>query len=145
MSEGYVINYDHIIGDQKSPDYIRELASKIKNNGYYSVGDFFKNLYDYEVEELMNFVENGDLFGDDTDDDFVPSPGAEWIVLLGMLLNSAEAGEQINEDNLQYVINATVGLITVTSLYHKGMIECRFENFSIQKDAGKLQIARRVQ
>lgn len=129
----YVIEFDNVIGDEKLPSYVRELATTIKVKGYCTVGDFFKSLYQYDIEELIQFSNKANN-EDDHYSNYV-------LLLLTMLLNSGEGSSPESlEENLDIKFMMLNALINCVSLEHKGLAECIYENFSLQSDTNHLPV-----
>ena len=144
MENSFVVNLDKII-DGNYPSYVGELASTIKHNGYCKVGDFFRNLYDYETVELMSIIDNSSILStNELPDEYPYSYNSEIIILITMLLNLGEGGDSPTEDSLYEQLSAFTALAIIAKLDKSNMCEAIYDNFSIQSDALDLEVARRV-
>lgn len=124
---GYIVNIPEVVKDKKSLYLTRLLAAQIRDDNYMTVGDFFKNLGDNDVEQLLEYSNM------DTDKQ------VEQLLLICMMLITAEGLE--NADDMETArkhLAQLVGFITLESLYRKGLIKLYHENMSFDENENKI-------
>lgn len=113
----YSLNYDNIAKHKNLCNVTRVLAMDLMQNPYIVVGDFFKNLSDSSLEELLNLVNNED------------EQSLAETLLLSEMLSRAEGVE----NNLKEM-GENVGVIRIlvagTALHRKGLVKAYFENMT---------------
>lgn len=137
--DSFSVNYSVIANDTKMSTLARTLANSIISSGYMSVGSFFKQLADVDVQMLVDMVEES---SHDVDDE--GSPATKELALISMMLYQAEGGMDINIDVLQRLVYTLNLFIVITSLQRKGFVEVFYENYSFDEDMSMEVIARRL-
>ena len=128
---------DRVIGDRSMMPATRLLAVDIKQCPYMSVGDFFKNLPDDQLRDLLDVSENED------------DPRFSELILIAEMLAQAEGvdGQEQHTDVTDLVhqrVSQLVIFITLESLYRKKLIKLRRENMSFGEDMADKPIAGRI-
>lgn len=124
---GYIVNIPEVVKDKKSLYLTRLLAAQIRDDNYMTVGEFFKNLGDNDVEQLLEYSNM------DTEKQ------VEQLLLICMMLITAEGLE--NADDMETArkhLAQLVGFITLESLYRKGLIKLYHENMSFDENENKI-------
>jgi len=121
MLDVYKINYGLIIEDTNLPIAIRLLAGKLTLNPMMTVGSFFYNLTDEELESLLELT-------------YDEEASAPELVMLSMMLASAEGTSALEEDELITHIRMTQIFINTTGLHRKGFVMADFSRFSYGSD-----------
>lgn len=130
MSE-YMISFNTISEDTSLPSFIRMLSSDmINNNGYISVGKFFESLSDYEINYLLEDLEEMNNLTEET---IEGSNAGMNLTLLTMMLMQADGTFDINEDSIQKNLDVVSGFILVESLARKGLVKAFRENYSLSE------------
>ena len=118
---GYNLNYQNIAKFKNLTNVTRVLAMDLMENPYLMVGDFFQNLSDASLRELVELINKE---GEDAE--------AE-ILLLSEMLSRAEGIENSIE---QMGLNVGImrALIAGTSLARKGLAKAHYKNFTFGND-----------
>ena len=124
----YKINYDQIIEDSSLPYAIRILAAKLKTQPMMTVGKFFANLNDEELDGLHQLIMDHDA-------------AAPELLLLTMMLSAAEGTSAITEEELNSNVTATVIFISTTVLHREGLVTAYFDVFSYGEDMADMIMA----
>lgn len=129
MDEGdFIVQYSEVI-KEKSFSYItRLLAADLINNPYLTLGDFFKNLADVEIDIL---VEKADHL---LDDDENHSKSIEELLVLTMMLCQAEGVSLSSEEEIKEATNLLAIIIHGVSLGKKGIVEVAYDKLSLGKE-----------
>lgn len=136
----YSVIYPEVVKDTNFDPITRLLARQIMEVRYLSVGDYFQNLPDADLEAIIDMIEVDSEFEDGD-----LSPTARDIIMLTLMLSQAEGGATGDLDDLVLKVKAFKVLAVLTHLARNGMAEPNYENFSIQADAAMLPIASRIQ
>ena len=124
----YKINYDKIIDDSSLPYAIRILAAKLKDKPMQTVGKFFANLSDDELNGLRELIND-------------PDAAMPELVLLTMMLSAAEGTSAITEEELNGNVTATIIFISTTVLHREGLVTAYFDIFSYGEDMADMIMA----
>jgi len=121
--DGYVINYEKVSRQKNLTHTTRVLALNLMENPYLKVGDFFKNISDHSLNELIELTNKDD-------DDSVSE-----TLLLSEMLSKAEGLDNEIKDMARNVGYLRV-LVAGVSLHRKGMIKAYYNNMSFGDDTG---------
>jgi hypothetical protein len=121
MLDVYKINYGLIIEDTNLPIAIRLLAGKLTLNSMMTVGSFFINLTDEELESLIELTHDQDA-------------SAPELIMLSMMLASAEGTSAVDEDELISHVRMSQIFIGTAALHRKGYVTADFSKFSYGSD-----------
>jgi hypothetical protein len=136
----YSINFDMIAESKEYSALVRLLAHNIKQNSYMSLGDFFKNIPDPDLEYMMDIIES---VADEESEFDENDTALDELIIMTMMLNKAEGGEDMDMEETHKKINALSVLAVTTSLARRGLVDVYYENFSLQEDAENLMVAKR--
>lgn len=131
--ENYLINIDNCIADRTLPAVIRNLFVDIRDKGYISVGDFFKDLNDgdlyilRDISEVIVQLEGSDAQTKEQDDAY------SNIMMLGLGLTVGE-GLEIDPNSIDVTMKVTMSLIALECLSRTGHIDVYRENWSMDPD-----------
>lgn len=131
----FTVNLDRIIASKEMLAVTKLTAAKAKMEGYITVGAFLQQLSDPDLNELMFICEAG---MDDTNE------------RLGEVLLIAEilaVGEGIEPGTLSQVtqrMNTFIVMLTIESLYRKGLVKVYHNNMSLGEDAGDKIIVEKI-
>lgn len=117
MLEPIHINYDQIISDDTMPVGIRMLAAKLKISPIMLVGEYFQNISNDELQSLRELTVD-------------PDESLAELLLLTVMLTSAEGTSALEEDELYDHIKTTLVFITTTVLDRFNLVEAFFDKFS---------------
>lgn len=103
---------------------VKMTAVKLMKNPYMTLGDFFKGLTNNDLTALNFMV------------DMVATDGQcqEDLVLLTEMLSRAEGTETADPREGALNVSYFCNLVTITSLYRKGLVDVVFENMSFGQD-----------
>jgi hypothetical protein len=105
----------------------------IQKNEYLTVGEYLQHITTSQLDEMLDVAEDED------------NPKMEEFLLIAEMLARAE-GLSASEDFdvLQKRVNILVALISIESLYRRGMIKIYRENFSFGDDMNTKKIAEKL-
>lgn len=135
----FQINYDKII---ESADFLavtRLLASRLKDNPYQNVGEFFKQLSDSDLGVLLEIV---DQYQDNNDD--TNTAHFEEVLLIAEMLAAAEGVSDRTVDDVMGRTTQFMVFVTLESLYRKKLIKLHHDNMSFGEDAGHKIVAEKI-
>lgn len=125
------ISYENIIKDKTLMPLTRALALDLMNQSYMCVGDFFKDLSNHDLQNLLDISE------DEEHENF------DEFALMSEMLAAGEGltpfdGNTSEEvlDSFQLRINTFCGFIAVESLHRKGLVMAHHENMSFGPEMG---------
>jgi len=124
------INYEKVI-ESDMLAVTRLLAANVMKNPYMRVGDFIKNLADADLNALFEIVEGE---GD--------HPRFEELLVISEILAKAEGLGTDTIDDMTKRTNMLCSLLTLESLFRKGLIELYHENMSFGDEEGNKMIAK---
>lgn len=127
----YSINYSNVAKQKGLSNVTRVLAMDLIENPYLVIGDFFKNLSDSSLEELLSLVNRDD------------EEAISETLLLSEMLSKAEGLTNSLEDMSKNIEMFRV-LVAGTSLHRKGLIKAYFQNMSFGSDAGELMLFEKI-
>jgi len=118
------IDHDKIINHKGYTSATRLLAAQLRGNPMMLVSKFYKELSDTELEELRELSESSNS------DDVTLSE----IMLLTLLLTSAEGTSALTEEELIGHMNITRIFISTAYLHRQGLVTANFDAFSYGTD-----------
>ena len=121
----FVVNYKHIVASSELLNITRTLASTFIDNPYISVGTFFKNIDQDDLETLINVVEEGP-----------DNPNFGELMLIAEMLAVGEGLDNGNVEIIENRVNQFLVLLACESLYRKGLVKVYHQNMSFGEDAG---------
>ena len=134
METTYTPKLKDIEEDKRRHSSTRRLAVQMQLRPYITVGQFFEDCSAKEVEELNDMVatieENED--------------GGMELTLLTVMLGHA-SGITLVAGDIKFqtdLINAFCLLVTIEMLWHKGLVDVRRENYSLDFDAPNKEICK---
>lgn len=133
MENGFGVDYQTISTSAKLSSITKSLAKDILNNAYVTPGSWFKSLSDSDVDALMEMV--------DIEDE--ESEEMAELMLLTLMLTSAEGVELSSYEDVSKSIGAMRMLTATVSLARKGLVDVFYENISFGSDAHNLIVAKK--
>jgi hypothetical protein len=103
---------------------VKMTALKLIENPYMSLGDFFKGLTNNDLTALNFMVDMIETDGQSQED----------LVLLTEMLSRAEGAETADPHQGALNVSYFCNLVTIVSLYRKGLVDVIFENMSFGLD-----------
>jgi len=131
--QGFHVNYESIVKEKSLLSVTRLLAADLLKTSYMSIGDFFKNVSDADIQQLVSIIDKGEQhenFGD--------------LMLISMMLAAAEGCEGSNIDEYTDNVNIFSNFVIFESLYRKGLIKVHRENMSFGQDYRHAIIAEKL-
>jgi len=135
------INYDNVIASKECLSMTRILAADLKANPYMTVGDFLMHISKSDLAILSDIVEQH--MGYDENDEVTDERMADFVLMTEML-SRAEGLISENDDDLTRKINQFMTMVTMESLYRKGLIKLYHENMSFGKDVEHRIVAEKI-
>lgn len=113
----------------------RLLAAELMSNPYKTVGEFFTDINDSDLQILIDVVETSGT-----------SEHSGDLVLLSQMLHAAEGlGTKFDDfDGLTKRVNAFGMFAIITSLHRKGLVKVHYENMSFGSDMGDKIVVERI-
>ena len=116
------LDVEQIAANKEFFGVTRRLASRLQENPYPVPGFFIRDMTDEELDLLQEHSE-------------VSSPHFEDLLMVALLLTVGE-GIVLTEEQSHRSINSLLVMLACESLYRKGLVELKHENFSFGEDAG---------
>jgi hypothetical protein len=135
--ENYNINYENVTMSKDLLAITRLTAADLMKCPYMTLGDFFKNLTDGDVQSLQNIVE---LLVDNPEDESIGN-----LIILTEMLTSAEGVPRPDLEDMHKRLNSFCMYVTVVSLARKGFVKVYYENMSFGEDMGKKVVVERIE
>ncbi len=129
--QSYHVNYKNIVNEKSLLAMTRLLAIDLTKNPYMTIGDFLKNVSDGDLEELIKIV-----------DDNEEHPHFEDLMLISMMLASAEGTEGNTLESVTSNLNMFTTFIVCESLNRKKLVKVFHENMSFGEDMKNKIIAK---
>lgn len=117
MLDPIEINYQKLITDSTLPVAIRMLAAKLNITPMMLVGEYFKNISDEELQSLRQLTVD-------------PDESMPELLLLTIMLTSAEGTSALEDDELYDHIKTTLVFITTSVLDRFNLVEAFYDKFS---------------
>ena len=135
------INYDNVISCKECLSMTRILAADLKANPYMTVGDFLMNVSRSDLAILSDIVEQN--MGYEKDNEVTDERMADFVLMTEML-SRAEGLISEDDDDLTRKISQFMTMVTMESLYRKGLIKLYHENMSFGKDVEHRIVAEKI-
>lgn len=131
----YHVDLSKVANEKQMMSMTRLLAVELMDNPYKTVGEFFSELSDEDLQKLVDIVEtNGE--SDRT---------GELLLMMQMLHGAEGLGTKFdNIDGVTKRVNAFSMFAVVTSLHRKGMVKVHFDNMSFGDDMGSKIVVERI-
>lgn len=126
----YSLDYDKILRSKTFTSITKLLVAELKINPYKTVGQFMQSLSDYDVNTLLDKVENDDL---------------EEILLLSEILSRAEGLTTKGIGDVTDNVNLLSILIAGESLTRKGITKSFYNNMSFGEDSSTKVVFQRAE
>jgi hypothetical protein len=139
MEKEFVLNIAQI-KDSDLPGVVKELAWRIEAEGYINIGNWFKNLHDYDLTTLLEMAEairaQGDV--DPSKPESEPLRSQYIMLLLAFMLRIGEgAGESTvsaeQEKENQTDMAMVTMYVTIESLARKGLVDIDYTAMSFDR------------
>jgi len=120
---GFHVNYANIITEKSLLSVTRLLAGDMSKNPYMTVGDFFKNITDGDLDTLGKIIDKGEQH-----------KNFEDIMLISMMLAAAEGCGPSHIDQYVSHFNQFSMFVACEALFRKGIVKLYRENMSFGED-----------
>lgn len=135
--EHYILNIENCIADRTRPAVIRTLFMDIRERGYVTVGEFFKNINDADLDTLRDISETiMDLEGGEPQT-LQEQDAYSNIVLLSCALLVAE-GSEVDPAIFSTAVKVTMSFIALEALARMNMIDVYRENWSMDPESSAI-------
>lgn len=131
----YHVELPKIVSEKSMMPMTRLLAADMMDNPYKTIGDFFKEMSDADLQSMIEIVESN---GDD--------PRTSEMLLISQMLYTAEGlGTHFDDlDGITKRINALGMFAIITSLDRKGLVKVHYENMSFGDEMGNKVVVERI-
>lgn len=136
MLDSFTVNLQNVKESYEHSAVVRLLAASLIDNPYYTIGNFFKNLSN---DDLNSLLEKTEAIGSEEED-----IGVEDLVLITMMLAQAEGNPITDEEELAKCVSVMSVFIAGTSLARKGFVKAFYENMSFGQDMMKAIIFKKL-
>lgn len=126
------INIDKVIADPRFSAIVKVTAEKLKKNPYMTLSDFFRHMNKADIT-VLNII--GEMASDGD------SQCLQDIIVLVEMLTRAEGTEVVEVSAATDNVNYFLTLITVVSLWHKGLVDIIWENMSFGPEYANKDVA----
>lgn len=118
----FVLDLNQILKSKNLMAVVRNLANEMKERPYITMAEFLETMSDSDLQHLMNTIDINMAHMEEHGDESY-AKGFEDIMLLSLLMTSAE-GLQIGEsEQIHDRLNRFLLCLTCESLYRKGMVK----------------------
>jgi hypothetical protein len=121
--ENYNVNFKHVANEKSLLSSTRLLALDLTKNPYMTIGDFFKNLSNGDLEELVKIIDTGEHH-----------VHFEDLMLISMMLAAAEGTVGNTLETACENLNAFNTFVICESLARKGLAKIHRQNMSFGED-----------
>lgn len=128
----FTLNYQRIVNEKGMLSITKLLASSLIHNPYMRVGDFMKELSDWDLDVLLH------LCDDEENEHF------EELVLIAEMLAVAEGLDSGTVEVIHERTNHLITLFAIESLHRKGLAKVFHENMSFGEDMGDKIIVQKL-
>lgn len=140
MDFDYTIEMQKVADEQSVLSVTRLLASKLIKKPYMSVGSFFKDISDTDLQLLLDI---SDTLGDDVEEED-QHPNSSDILLIAEMLARAEGVHASNINETTSNMKAFVGFLCIESLARKGLVRAFRDRFSFGAEMQSITIAEAI-
>ena len=132
----YHVELSKVAGSKDMLAMTRLLAAELMVNPYKTVGEFFTEISDTDLQMLIDIIETHGT-----------SVHAGDLLLMSQMLNSAEGlGTKFDDyDGITKRMNAFGMFAIITSLDRKGLVKVHYENMSFGEDMGSKIVVERIE
>jgi len=131
----YHVSLSTVVGSSTMLPVTRLLAADLQTNPYLTIGDFFKNLSDSDLQALIEVVDEGET-----------NAHFSELLLVSQMLATAE-GLGAKFENLDIVtqrVNAFCMYVAIESLHRKGLVKVHHQNMSFGDDMKSKIVVERI-
>ena len=121
----FAVNYEHVANSPELLRVTRLLASAFMISPYASVGSFFKNISQEDLDSIIEVIEEGP-----------DNPNFGDVMLISEMLAVGEGLDSGNVEIIENRVNQFLVLLACESLYRKGLVKIYHSNMSFGEDAG---------
>jgi predicted house-cleaning noncanonical NTP pyrophosphatase (MazG superfamily) len=112
---------------------VRLLAAELSQNPYMTLGQYFQNANETDLELIMEISE-------DENDERMSD-----LLLMAEMMAKAEGVETEDMDEVAHHLNSFISLAAVTLLDRKNLVDAYYSNMSLGSEFGKSIVAARKQ
>ena len=143
----YTVNYQNVADNKDFSSVTRLLATQLMRNPYLSIGDFFKNLSDSDLQTLSGMADAlyNHFGGEETSADKKAHNIMSECVMLTMLLSGAEGLDSIpTAEVIQQRLSQFIMFVSCESLHRKGLVKLHHNNISFGDDSADKIVVERL-
>jgi len=129
------------IDPDKFPGYVQTIYNAMRLSDYVTAGEYFMNLYDEDLDELLQAIEKITVpVG------FEDPISIEHVMMLTILLRTAEGSPDMSEEDLHTSMGIICTYAAMERLARMGHIEVFHQNMCVAGDelANTKSIARKI-
>lgn len=125
---------------EKFPGYVQTIYNMMRLSDYVTTGEYFMNLYDEDLQDLLQSIEKVTVPAG-----FEDPISVESIMMLTILLRTAEGLPDMSEEDLHTSMGIVCTYAAIESLARMGQIEVFHQNMCVAGDelANQKMIARK--
>ena len=129
------------VDPEKFPGYVQTIYNMMNMSEYVTTGEFFMNLYDEDLDDLLQSVERITVPVGLED-----PMSVESIMMLTILLRTAEGAPDMSEEELHTSMGIVCTYAAMERLARMGKVEVFHQNMCVAGDdlSNKLLIVRKI-
>lgn len=109
----------------------RQLASQIKSKSYITMKEFLESLSDSDLKYMIDKIEENNEYMKEVEDDGAFCQGFEDVLLMSMMMTSAEGLNIGDVEEIRDRLNRFVLILVCESLSRKGFVKFYRENATL--------------
>ena len=133
ISKTYTVNIDLIIQSDHS-SFLKNLALKFKEDGYFMPGSYFKEMNSFDKETLFLM----------TTDIYYKSDVFQEFILIAEILNMAEGLSSGNEVDIERNADTLLKIVNLLYLEELNQVEILWDNISFDVNSKEFYIIKSV-
>lgn len=143
----FTVNIHNVATNKEFSSVTRLLATDLMRNPYLSVGDFFKNLSDSDLQILSDIADTvfTHFSDEESQADNKANNNINECVMLTMLLSGAEGLDSIPDiDIIRKRVSQLIMFVSCESLHRKGLVKLHHHNLSFGEDSDDKIVVERI-
>ena len=128
----FSVNFKAITEHSEFLSITKFTAAQLIETPYMSLGDFLKNISNTDLETLLNIIDETQEMEALNNEE--PGPDFENVVMLALMLSSAEGLDTNSVEELHQNVNCLIALLTCEGLRRKNLVEIIYNNVSFGED-----------
>lgn len=120
---------------------IKKAIRKLKKDGYYLPGDFFRKLTDHESEVIGEWAT---VAADDETPESEKEAEYSQLILLAQILSFSESVHLDTEQDVYKAVRGVIVMSFANHLHRKGLARCHYDNLTFGPEGEDLVVMERL-